>query len=69
MTEWIKCTDRLPEIGQSVLAIDKDNYFKIVTLWKYSSNSLPLWAYHNDRDDEEPTHWMPLPDLPEVNDE
>lgn len=58
---WIKVSDRLPEDGRPVLCATPDGMF-ILTLsedaWFENENH---WL---DRD-EFPTHWQPLPPLPD----
>jgi len=74
MSEWIKCSERQPEIGQGVLISDG----KLVTAAKYA----PAWHTAEDGGrqwwwfdalgyggcdmgaeyrGEDVTHWMPLP--------
>lgn len=72
-TEWIKCSDRLPERGQEVLAYNEnfncyevtsynyyltDKYEPVGELFKKLEVSNLMWQ------NNEVTHWMPLPEPP-----
>lgn len=60
--EWISVEDRLPEEGIKVLTyLGKDDEFKI----NYIVNCpQPIWACVLEREQNEVTHWMPLPKRP-----
>ena len=71
MSEWIKCSERLPEESERYLVCDLP--YKIMSVVPYSAK----WKRFNcyDTFDEEyvngqgeyaVTHWMPLPSAPEV---
>lgn len=79
MSEWIKCSDRMPEIDFSkseyswyVNALVTDG--KCVTYMTYISNGYaktekgkkPRWEYFDRIAHFEPTHWMPLPPPPKA---
>ncbi len=62
MSEWISVEDRLPGAYTSVLLAFKDLVFITVGFWN---------GHYWDPDREDlsnvpVTHWMPLPDPPEV---
>lgn len=59
--EWVKCSDRLPEI-ENVLVIDVTNDIFVA----YFSKSGSCFINCNCREGStcSPTHWMPLPELP-----
>lgn len=63
MTEWIKCSERLPEKYVNVLVANRrGKQYDIDKAW---------WnGMYFDRCGKKPywnvTHWMPLPDAPEV---
>lgn len=72
MSEWIKCSDKLPEIGECVLAaflgsieililIDDMNFYDP----DYVRNSYGRW--YASRSSFPVTHWMNLPELPDEN--
>lgn len=66
MSEWIKCSDRLPPIRQKVLAYrlgkkTNDGPFFAMTC----GNEIRPWRYiDGDRCDISITHWQPIPDPP-----
>ena len=76
--KWIRCEDRLPELREEVLiyAIGKEDAFSpiiaiselyIFKLLPFSNGTLEWrdpWDYFSKN--YEVTHWMPLPDAPEV---
>ena len=60
-TDWVKCSERMPDIDVEVLGYF-DGYIYIDSLY-YDKNLKEYWWQGNDR---LPTHWMPLPYMPEV---
>lgn len=70
MTEWIKCSERLPVHNEWVLSFDGSDIYitKFVQTTdgrhKIRSGNFEL----SDDFCDETTHWMPLP-LPPVNEE
>ena len=60
-TDWVKCSERMPDIDVEVL-VYFDGYIYIDSLY-YDKNLKEYWWQGNDR---LPTHWMPLPYMPEV---
>lgn len=65
MSEWIKCSERLPKVNQSVLAVRLDT---VCNLYLHESGKWKTDGYsikeHVGFDDV--THWMPLPAAPEA---
>ena len=64
---WISCSERMPEPGVNVLVTDGIN--QMVT-WHEVIDGKAMWVdnfivYVNVRFGDV-THWMPLPELPEV---
>ncbi len=58
--KWIKCSERLPELGEPVLIFTTDmnqfmGWLENRHLWSYEHQSWFL---------SEVTHWMPLPNRP-----
>ena len=60
VSEWIQCSERMPEFGQSVIASDGDRMWTDTT---YDFGDGICFYYE---DDGRATHWMPLPEMPEV---
>lgn len=59
--EWIKVSERLPELGERVLVCEKDfgvqvGHLDIKVKWQFSYSSFPSVI--------KITHWMPLPNPP-----
>ena len=74
ITEWISCKERLPEAGGTYLTVDMDTEFPYVRTLDYSAK-WHGWNCIESVDDEQEakkwemnvTHWMAIPDLPEVD--
>lgn len=69
MSEWIKCSDRLPENNMNVIVYDGDDYF-FANFEEIKDKRLKKRkGYFNICGDEfyvnEITHWMPSPKPPE----
>ena len=60
MTNWIKCGDRMPEENIRVLTY-AEGRIEIAQRDEMGWYSSELWF-----DFDEVTHWMPLPEPPEV---
>jgi hypothetical protein len=67
---WIPVSERLPEDGESVLAVISSafNPHQIILLARHYSER-PEWVtddafYYYDKEYERITHWMPLPKAP-----
>lgn len=56
--EWISVEDRLPEIGERVLAFDNEYGVQIMWLNQREKWEMPV------RFADSATHWMPLPEPP-----
>ena len=64
--EWIKCSDRLPEIEGRYLVYPIGKYYgEVVTFTKWHYDEIPsnsfFFEHHGMLHLVEPTHWMPLP--------
>jgi Protein of unknown function (DUF551) len=72
---WIKCSERMPELHEKVLIAWVENdaiefgYTRMVE-WKYNKPEI-TWHTHDGGSLHEkqdiPTHWMPLPSSPKEN--
>lgn len=72
MSEWIKCSERLPEDGECVLVIANDSHSNgkanIISVIYNAHSKYEMWivdhfceySFINDVE-----YWMPLPELPE----
>ena len=58
-TDWVKCSERMPEEGQSVTVYDGDSMWTD-TAYDFGDG---LCFYYDD--DGRATHWMPLPAPPQ----
>lgn len=66
MTEWIKCTDRLPPNKEWILVARAEHVceaFFYNDCFCDQNPGLDFYAYKM----MDVTHWMPLPSLPEEN--
>lgn len=68
---WIPVTERLPEKQKDVL-IYFENGNAAVGFWHDQDEDVTFWCAYTDGGyytdcEAEPTHWMPLPEPPEVN--
>lgn len=69
---WIKCSERLPGLGEQVLVRAGDHVF--ISEWmeireapvSFSTQTIHVGYGFADDDLFEVTHWMPLPKLPEA---
>lgn len=70
MADWIKCSERLPEIGVEVWVyrplahLSNDSHMRTATRQAYESKS-PQGVSHPFSCWCHVTHWQPLPSLPE----
>jgi len=71
MTEWISVEDRLPgKYDISLICLDT-RYIATAYRIRDPIGGNVYWFYPGDNEaiKQEVTHWMPLPDPPEVNDD
>ena len=61
---WIPCSKRLPEIGVTVLTLDKYKHVASRTRKSYV-NGTPYFYPDGLEPGRHITHWMPLPEMPE----
>lgn len=60
---WVSVEERLPERGKNVLTNDRNKYRSRVGR---SFFGVAADKWHGPNYDDVVTHWMPLPDTPEV---
>ena len=62
---WIPVTERMPEIGQKCLIANREivvrGWLRPDGVWKTGVSSDEIWSKFSLY---QPTHWMPLPELP-----
>lgn len=63
MSEWIKCSDILPEKGRSVLIFSKNRIFH--GWWDDVSSTMDWYDIQNCWIIEDVSHWMPFPRCPD----
>lgn len=67
--KWISVKDRLPDPELGVLAVDVDGYIHVAfrtELWDAQLKDVLEWTYYDYLPWHDVTHWMPLPDAPDV---
>ena len=60
VSDWIPCIERMPEYDSEVIVTD-GNY-----VWRDKCYDFGDGLCFYDDNDSSATHWMPLPDMPEV---
>lgn len=69
MSEWIKCSDRLPEINGNYLVYDGEEIWMTSYKWHRKEGNILGFGLFFKTDPPyvsgEITHWMPLPKPPE----
>lgn len=70
MSDWIKCSERLPAIGQQVvvyrpMAPESDDSPLAVDTYTGRPRTSPQGVLHGFSRWCHPTLWAPIPDLPE----
>lgn len=70
MSEWIKCSDRLPPTSGSYLVLKPHSAYKHgIYEWLQEEQSWEQEWHRKKRSELKPrtwvTHWMPLPEPPE----
>ena len=72
MTDWISVEERLPaQSGNYLICFrcrgsDAEEVY-VSSTFCYAEGESPRWDAQVIRDDIKITHWMPLPEPPEVN--
>lgn len=67
---WISVKDRLPEIGEKVLVYSKFGHVSDMTLQRHGGQNgydVLIFDPHGMKPGTDITHWMPLPEQPEVS--
>lgn len=66
MAEWISVKDRLPELEETVLVLDRCGNKMVRTLRRLSSEKEPSFRPGGLVPQKHITHWMPLPAPPKM---
>jgi len=61
MQNWIKCSERMPELGQEVLCVDEFHNYETAL---YTRTFFPEPFFSTIAGEFHPTHWQPLPEPP-----
>lgn len=65
--QWVACSERMPERGRNVLVTELYPHMREVDVATTAWHTGEQWMFLADPSYEiTPTHWMPLPDPPEV---
>lgn len=65
MAEWISVNDRLPELEETVLVLDRRGNMMVRTMRRLASEQEPSFRPDGLVPQKHITHWMPLPKPPE----
>lgn len=67
MGEWIKCSERMPEEGAPVLVVSRVGSAVQNNVYEWDGNTwCDFRADYGEYGKEVFSHWMPLPQPPEV---
>lgn len=64
---WVPVTERLPEIEQRVLVLDRHGNKMVRTMRRLASEEEPSFRPEGLVPQKHITHWMPLPEQPETD--
>jgi hypothetical protein len=67
--QWISVKDRLPEIEKEILYTDSKYNEIYLGIMSLDDELNPYFTHYDFLEDKGITHWMPLPNLPEMKDE
>lgn len=65
MIKWIKCSERMPELGKPVLVVSSMGSVVQNNVYEWDGVTwCDFWAEYGEHAKEVFSHWMPLPEAP-----
>lgn len=66
MSEWIKCSERMPEETDDIIVVSDGIVVSGISYSRRYGFYMAALEYDSDAPIKDVTHWMPLPEPPEV---
>lgn len=65
MVDWIKCSERMPELGDDMIVFADGIVMSGVSYVKKKGFYIQALEYDDDETIDNVTHWQPLPEPPQ----